>query len=637
MRYTLTLMVLLWGGYALADTVSWGMLRDGDLHLATDRETTLTLRWQPAWQADANQEQLYLLNGQGKLVEQIDVAPEQAYGMHQLPLVPLDGDYRLSVPGYSFRAWRVDVPEQVNVLFEPVKLHFSCEVGSGAELYFRVSAGQRAVLAGKFHGGVDTLVATRLSDGNQVRLPLRQYERYWEFDSTPLPESAQNEIWRLGLSGRGKAAFWLDGTDNLFALNALHLRALQQPRGQVVLDLGAGIRGRTPELGVALPYVDPPTASHQALRELNLTAATYYSFVDVLPEQPHREIGYRRLYDEQFGLATSVTLLAGTGRRAVLDADQQTLTGLSAWLDDSAALGEGRHYLGLADEPNLNYPDYSSFSRYFGRMLAALRDDPRAEAAGVRIVAPVSSRWLDGPFRPGSRHRRGVDWAERILQQYGSDIDALAWHEWMVRDLLATRRYRQSVEASVRLVGLDAQGRPRKALLLDQTNISSGAALSPYEQDTHFAALWWASVVINASQDGWLSLLSWFQAADEPDYPKGMLRVDAAGRFFPKPVARAQAFLARHWLPQVRELDNSAFEVDALAMEGGQRRAILGVNKVRREQQVQVTGLPADCANMYLEWLGPGGGIESRPLECVEGGGSFLLPGETLFILHWEV
>src|SRR5690606_5426120 len=145
-------------------------------------------------------------------------------------------------------------------------------------------------------------------------------------------------------------------------------------------------------------------------------------------------------------------------------------------------------------------------------------------------------------------------------------MDALAWHEWRVRDLLATGRNRQSVAAAARRVGLDDHGRPRTKLLLDRDNVVCGAVLSPGEQVRHFAALWWASVVINSSQDGLLELLSWLQAADEPDYPKGMLRMDESGSFQPKPVAQAQALIARHWLPQVQELANDAFEVDALAL-----------------------------------------------------------------------
>ena len=142
----------------------------------------------------------------------------------------------------------------------------------------------------------------------------------------------------------------------------------------------------------------------------------------------------------------------------------------------------------------------------------------------------------------------------QALRFSGDQIDALAWHEWMVRDLLATRVYRNSVRQAADLVGLDNQGRPRKALLLDQTNISSGSSLSPYDQETHYAALWWTSVAINASADGWLDMLNWFQSADEPEYPKGMVRVLDNQRFELKPVGLAQQFIQQHWLDQVLRL-----------------------------------------------------------------------------------
>jgi len=158
-------------------------------------------------------------------------------------------------------------------------------------------------------------------------------------------------------------------------------------------------------------------------------------------------------------------------------------------------------------------------------MARQVRSDPANAKAGVRIAMPATSRFVNGPFADNAVDKRGIDWARRLLAESGEQIDALAWHEWMIRDLLATRVYRDSVRRAAELVGLDAKGRPRKALLLDQTNLSSGSSLSPYDQETHFASLWWTSVVINSAQDGLLDMLNWFQAADEPTYPKGMVRV----------------------------------------------------------------------------------------------------------------
>jgi hypothetical protein len=249
---------------------------------------------------------------------------------------------------------------------------------------------------------------------------------------------------------------------------------------------------------------------------------------------------------------------------------------------------------------------------------------------------PASSRLVNGPFTENAADKRGIDWARRLLSESADQVDALAWHEWMIRDLLATRVYRDSVRRAADLVGLDAKGQPRKALLLDQTNLSSGSALSPYDQETHYTSLWWASVVINASQDGLLSMLNWFQAADEPPYGKGMVRIHDDGRFELKPVGLAQQFIARHWLPQVLQLDNDAFEVDVLAMAGDEQRALLGVNKGTRLQRVDLSGAKCPLNQSALRFFGADNRSHDIPFACENGRVRFELPGQTLFALTWS-
>ncbi|MGZ0784214.1 hypothetical protein ACXM5X_14750 [Pseudomonas saponiphila] len=621
-----------------AAPMQWADIRDGSLYLQVDRPDTLQLRWSPAWQSDANQEQLYLLQPDGQLLQQLDIRADQPYGQRDLALPAASGDYRLQVPGYSFRNFKVSHDSSTLAQFEPAKVHFSADVPSGVELYFRVAAGEKAQLAGKYYGGVSVLQATRLSDGEQRRLQLVEHPQYGQFDRVALPVAAQDEVWRLSLGGSGKAAFWLDGSANLFAQDLRQLHPLQWLPGRVELELKPQRRGPSPQLGIALPYAAPPPSTFELLRALGPRAANFYSFVDVIRQEPERELSFRRLYRETFNIDRDITLLAGTGRQAVLAADSQTLAGLDAWLADSAQLGNrGLHYLAFADEPNLNYSSYEVFADYFARMLEHTKANPEARAAGVRIAMPVSSRLLDGPFRVGAGQRRGIDWARQLLAAHAADIDALAWHEWMIRDLLATRRYRASVRAAADLVGLDQQGRPRKALLLSQTNISSGPDLSPYQQDTHYAALWWTSVVINASQDGLLDMLNWFQAADEPEYPKGMLAQQDAQRFSLKPVARAQQFIQQHWLGEVQALDNRSFEVDALALVDGTRHSLLGVAKTPREQTIDLGGAPQLCeSGPSLQLLGADGRARPGQLQCHQGRASFQLPGETLFALTWN-
>ncbi|MDO7897055.1 hypothetical protein [Pseudomonas citrulli] len=616
--------------------MAWTGIRDGSLYLQTDRPDTVTVRWVPAWQANANAEHIYLLDGQGRLAGQRLIKPDQERGEQPWPLLPGPASYRLEIPGYSFRRYTLEHDARTQALFAPAKVHFSLEAHDGDELYFKVAAGERAVLAGKFHGGVHGLQARRVADGKQLQLNLKPYRAYWQFDQVALPVADVEQTWRLHLLGNGKAAFWLDGTANLFAQAPAQLQPLRQDPGHVQLTVHAEALGNTPRLGVSLPYVMPPPSAYAVIDALKPQAASYYSIVDITAANPAYEDRFRRLYQDRFGIDLDITLLAGSGRKADLQADRTSNNGLQAWLDATRALGgKGVHYLGFADEPNLNYPDFASYQALFESMAREARALPANVRAGVRLAIPASSRFTNGPLAENAAEKRGIDWARRLLARYGDQVDALAWHEWMIRDLLATRVYRHSVRQAAELVGLDNAGRPRKALLLDQTNMSSGSSLSPYDQETHYAALWWTSVVINASADGLLDMLNWFQAADEPEYPKGMVRVLGDGRFELKPVGLAQQFIQQHWLGQVLRLDNDAFEVDALAMATGRQRSLLGVNKTTRMQQVGIAGVPCPEAQAALVYFGPDNRSRNAAFTCEAGRIHFPLPSETLFALAW--
>lgn len=618
-------------------SMEWTGIRDGSLYLQTDRPDRVTVRWVPVWQANANAEHLYLLDGQGRLAGERLIKAAQTSGEQQWPLLPGAASYRLEIPGYSFRRYTVEHDAHTQALFSPAKVHFSVEARDGDTLYFKIAAGERAVLAGKFHGGVQSLQAQRLADGKQLQLELKPYPAYWHFDQTALPVADVEQIWRLRLQGNGKVAFWLDDTANLFAQDPAQLQPLRQDPGQTRLTLYSKVLGPTPKLGTSLPYLMPAPSSYATLDALKPQAAGYYSLVDITADRPKYEDQFRRLYQDRFGITRDITLLAGSQRKADLRADRISNRGLQAWLASTRALGgKGIHYLSFADEPNLNFADFASYQQLFDSMVGQVRANPANARAGVRIVIPASSRFMNGPFSENAADRRGIDWARRLLAKSGNQIDALAWHEWMIRDLLATRVYRDSVRRAAGLVGLDNKGRPRKALLLDQTNMSSGSSLSPYDQETGYAALWWTSVVINASADGLLDMLNWFMVADEMDYPKGMLRVLANDRFELKPVGLAQQFIQQHWLDQVLRLDNDAFEVDALAMGTDAQRSLLGVNKGTRVQQVSLDGALCPMADATLVYFGPDYRSRTAPFVCQDGQIRFLLPGETLFALSWS-
>jgi hypothetical protein len=637
MKPLVLLLSLGLGLSAQAAPMRWTDIRDGSLYLQADRPDTLTIQWVPAWQADANEEHLYLLDGNGNLKGDRLIAASESRGKQSWPLAPGAASYRLEIPGYSFRRYTVEHDERTVALFAPAKVHFSAETRGGDELYFKVAPGEHAVLAGKFHGGVSALLAQRVGDNKQVTLALKPYRAYWQFDQLELPVTQDEQVWRLRLQGSGKVAFWLDGTANLFAQNPQQLKPLREDAGQTRLTLHKETLGPTPNLGIYLPYVLPPQSSFAALDALKPQAGSYYSFVDVTAQNPHHEDAFRQLYQNRFGITQDITLLAGSQRQADLRADTTSNAGLDAWLTATRALGGGgTHYIAFADEPNLNYSSYANYQAIFNSMARQVRSDPANAKAGIRIAMPASSRFVNGPFTDDAADKRGIDWARRLLAESGEQIDALAWHEWMVRDLLATRVYRDSVRRAAELVGLDAKGRPRKALLLDQTNLSSGSSLSPYDQETHFASLWWASVVINSAQDGLLDMLNWFQAADEPNYPKGMVRVLGGDRFELKPVGLAQQFIRQHWLKNVIRLDNDAFEVDVLAMATEHQRSLLGVNKGARLQRVDLAGATCPLTKGALVYFGADSRSREGKFNCQDGRVSFDLPGQTLFALSWS-
>ncbi|MBB3238990.1 hypothetical protein FHW68_000462 [Pseudomonas sp. Tn43] len=637
MKRLMLLLSLGLGLSAQAAPMRWADIRDGSLYLQPDRPDTLTVRWAPAWQADANEERLYLLDGNGNLKGERLIAASETRGQQSWPLTPSAASYRLEIPGYSFRRYTIEHDERTVALFAPAKVHFSAETRGGDELYFKVAPGEHAVLAGKFHGGINTLQAQRVSDSKQLSLALKPHRAYWQFDQVALPVTQDEQVWRLRLQGSGKVAFWLDGTANLFAQKPQQLKPLREDDGQTRLTLHKEVLGPTPNLGIYLPYVLPPQSSFAALDALKPQAGTYYSFVDVTAQNPHHEDAFRQLYQNRFGITQNLTLLAGSQRQADLRADTQSNAGLDAWLAATRALGgTGTHYIAFADEPNLNYSSYADYQSIFNSMARQVRSDPANARAGVRIAMPATSRFVNGPFADNAADKRGIDWARRLLAESADQIDALAWHEWMIRDLLATRVYRDSVRRAAELVGLDAKGRPRKALLLDQTNLSSGSSLSPYDQETHFASLWWTSVVVNSAQDGLLDMLNWFQAADEPTYPKGMVRVLGGDRFELKPVGLAQQFIQQHWLKNVLRLDNDAFEVDVLAMATERQRSLLGVNKGVRLQRVDLSGATCPLAKGALVYFGADNRSRSAQFTCHDDRVSFDLPGETLFALSWS-
>lgn len=606
-------------------------IRDGVVHVQGKGTLDLHLEWQNAWQAEAHAERLTLQTGAGVSTDLITIPAEQTRGARSWSLSDGATGYRLEVPGYSFRHYRIRSDSAAGFVFEPAKVHFTLETPhSNLRLYFRIPGGAEAWLGGKHHGGVHTLRARRLSDDLIVEQALTAHDVYPRFDRRALPRASEDQLWELTLVGSGKAAFWLDGTENLFAPAPEALFTPTYPALELTWDARDNVLGPLPKLGAAMPYAPAPESAAPVIEKLGLQAANYYTFVDVLPAGADKEANFRDSYANRYNIRDDITLVAATGRTAVMSDSSATLSALDSWLSKVLPrLGSGNHYLAFADEPNLNYSDYASFERYFASMASKAR--VRAAELGQRllIAAPASSRFVNGPTTDNAAERRGLLWAEQLLSRYDHLIDGIAWHEWQVRDLRATHHYRDAVRAALKLVGQHADGRPRKALLLTQTNPSSGNALSVYDQNTQYAALWLAGAALNASAEGMLDMFLWFKAVDDPDFPKGLLTTDL--KF--KQAGEAMAFLTSAWRGDVLASPTQHLEVDALVIRDGTQYRMLGVNKGRHPLQLKVATEAGRCSSGQTARLLSASGESTLASRCEGTYHRLDVPAETLFIL----
>lgn len=65
MKCIVVILMLAFSSLAQAAPMRWDDVRDGTLYLQPGRDDTLRISWVPAWQTDANEERIYLLDGQG--------------------------------------------------------------------------------------------------------------------------------------------------------------------------------------------------------------------------------------------------------------------------------------------------------------------------------------------------------------------------------------------------------------------------------------------------------------------------------------------------------------------------------------------------------------------------------------------
>lgn len=622
---------------SMAFSQTWGNVRDGVIYIKktstqSNLKSTVAIGWSDAWISESQEDHVYFQSPGGDLIGRLDLNKDNTPGKYFFQLEER-GDYRLEVAGANYRNITVSVKDDTATVFEPVKVHKSISLPRSGRLFFSVPKGKSFRFSGKRYGALSKFYVKSTSSKKNYTVELNKKSYYWEYDHVVIPAADKKDVYEVTWNGSGKVSFWLDEIPNIFSLKKEHLFLPVLNAGAAKIDISNEIVGGSPHVGTALPYVYPPKEAWPAINSWGLKSANYYFFADDLKTSPKRDIRFLDLYENTFDIRTSNSILANTGRDTVLKSTDSIKYRLSNYFKERHSLSLlSNNFVALADEPNLNYSSYEHFETYFSSIASFIKNHPDPMVANTKLAVPQSSRFLNGPTRKGANERIGIHWAEKLIDNYGQWVDAISWHEWLVRDLIDTTRYTDAVtQASDLLEKYSEKLDDSTALIIGQTNISSGLSLSPYEQETFFAALWWASVVIQSSLPGKLDQIMWFKAADDPVYKKGLIQISENG-YVHKPVSQSMSFINNHLYPFVMNISNEHPDIDVLVTlsEDKTMASIFGVNKSKRDIRVDIS-LPVTGGIMKSSAFNKYGVVETDIASATNRKLTGLIPKETIF------
>lgn len=598
-----------------------GNFRDATLYFYPEKSTSIQLLWAAAYNADSNEEALFVLNRRGQLVYEVAIDQNELNGNVLIPMVAGE-QYTLVIPGYSYRNYSVKVPTDMKYMIEPAKLQFTGTLPNDATVFFKVHPGEQAYFNMKDYNagavtGPNGATLTRLEDGAVFVLPTAPQTRYYGHNRMALPVTTEEEgtvTYKVVLTGgQGRSAWWVDGIPNVFSVSqSLYIRPTYEPSSVQAVATQDRV-GKMVNIGCYLPYVVPPEAAIVSLERLAPQTANFYSFINVIQANPLRE-RYRQLYTTgRVPVKYTWTILGQDSPLlppAILEFSAMTRDGMTKFMQNLIDINGGsangfKNYICLSDEPNRVYPSYEQYEAYFLQMADYINNHPLRAASGCEVAVCGFSRFDHGTTIEGALDRKGETWTKRLLAKYNGAVGGIVWHEWFVRNPLSLRMYSKTVEAGFKYTNNGA-----RRMSIEQTNTSGGQSVSLYDQNTHYASVWYAGVIINSARPGKLDDVMWFPVADDDTHPKGQFYSESTPvahnapgpdtTYQLKPVGRFTEYLMAGYITgltnkSVYKIDYTGVEVDMLHFQGdkaGQRcKTVFGVNKSERAYAVTIKGL----------------------------------------------
>lgn len=621
------------------------MIRDCHIHLNPLVDDFIRLEWEGIYTWESNDESLWVQDDNGFLIHQIRIPKESEKGFVDIPL-NVGKSYVVTFPGYSFRNYSITMAEQIEWVIEPAKLHFVGWLPKDSRYYFTVYPGEKAYFCMKDYGRGAIIspfgaIITKVGDSDyNEQFVVEKKNYFYEYDSIALPISEGIQHFRVDLVGEGRAAFWLDGIPNIFSDRlSWYKRPVYNPGRSTTTwpDWNTSV-GHYPNLGHYMPYVEIPEFAYPLLTDLKSQCANIYTFANAIQGEAgikEREKNMREYMSKNLQLERDYTILANSGRVAVVDyaTDPDIPPALDFWIENIASLEDGKeHYLAAADEPNLNYPTYEEFEAHFTAFANHIRNHPLSEAGGVKIAAVASSRFDHGTTVEDSVYRLGETWCANLVEKVPHLIDAIVWHDWTVRGLLNLRQYADTVEAAYKY-----SDNGRRRLAIEQTNTSGGSSVSLYDQNTHFAVLWWASIFINTARTGKLDDLMWFPTFDELTHPKGLIYYEGAPEIVWKPVAYFHAklcgFLYGYTDKKVHPVVLPHIEMDCVGISNEGGELFLAVNKGARNHTLTLQNFDWQIEDITIEVLN-NKGVVLTPQYTVDTALHIIIPPEGVLFVY---
>ena len=585
-----------------SDSTVWQGLRSAVIYVrvpeAGVQNEPITVSWAPAWISDSQRERLYWYDPTGKLLQRVEIEKNQPRGNVRLRLPNGSGDYRLVIPGYSFRRYRVSVPNTYKSVMAPEKLHFSMEVDAGQTFWTgALSATTINLKSHRNTAAIDLSAQT----GETKTLTHSASLKYRDHNSISLDFGDRQA--EITITDGGKFSFWIDGAPNIFAQSAHQWFEPHWRDGEAVFSISSNVIGKTTEIGTYTEFAPLPNGLIQLLRDIRPSIVHSYIFEDVMAKHVARDNANNRAL-LNLGVEHTYGLLSRTTRDSLPRSTSASVQFLDNYIRRRFAEGLPLHTIAFVDEPNLRYRSYEAYEAYHLALAATIRELNAALNLEIKVAAPESSRMVNGPTNEPRRFQSGIEWTEKLLSRHWDTVDVISWHMWQYRYLETLDQFAETikdVDALNTRLAREAGSEP-KALSISQTNLGSGPNTSTYQQNTHYAALWWASVVAQSVNTGSLDSLIWFKAVDEGPYGKGLMDY-RDGKLVRKPIANAMAFINEALLPNTLEAASSAHEVDlAATMSASGDMKLLCVNKSRRTYSVYLDA--ADKQFEHMELLG---------------------------------